>query len=55
VKITYFNKREVEKQVRAVVLGPLNHPSLIDEGKETRVLVTARERRGRAKILFNTC
>jgi len=37
VKITYFNKREREKRVRGVI----NHPSLMDEGKDTKVLVTA--------------
>jgi len=51
VKITYFNKRERKKRVRGVILGQkltLNHPSLVDEGEETRVLVTAltRERNG---------
>jgi hypothetical protein len=44
VKITYFNKREIEKRVRGVILGQkltLNHPSLVDDGEETRVFVTA--------------
>jgi len=48
VKITYFNKREIEKRVRGVILGQkltLNHPSLVvDEGEETRVFVTAHKR-----------
>jgi len=47
VKIIYFNKREIEKWIRGVILGKkltLNHPSLIDEGEETRVLVTAHKR-----------
>jgi len=38
VKITYFNKREREKQVRWVILGQkltLNHPFLMDEKNET--------------------
>jgi len=49
VKITYFNNREKEKQVRGVILGQkltLNHPSLVDKGEETRVLVTAHKREG---------
>jgi len=44
VKITYFNKREIEKRVRGVILGQkltLNHPSLMHEEEETKVLVTA--------------
>jgi len=55
VKITYFNKTEIEKRVRVrgVILGQkltLNHPSLVDEGEKTRVLVTAHKReRGREK------
>jgi len=47
VKITYFNKRERQKRVRAVILGQkltLNHPSLMDEKEETRILVTAYKR-----------
>lgn len=47
VKITCFNKREREKRVRGVILGQkltLNHSSLVDEGEETRVLVTAHKR-----------
>jgi len=34
VKITYFNKREIEKRVRKVILGQkltLNHPSFMNE------------------------
>jgi len=49
VKITYFNKREIEKRVRGVIFGQkltLNHPSLVHEGEETRVLVTAHKREG---------
>jgi len=37
VKITYFNKREIEKRVRGVILGQkltINHPSLVDEEKK---------------------
>jgi len=53
VKITYLNKREIEKQVRGVMLGQkltLNHPSLVDEREKTRVLVTAHKReRGKEK------
>jgi len=44
VKITYFNKIEIEKRVRVVILGrklTLNHPSLVDEGEETSVLRAA--------------
>jgi len=44
VKISYFNKREIEKRVRGVILLQkltLNHLSLVDEEEETRVLVTA--------------
>jgi len=40
VKITYFNKREIEKRVGGVILSQkltLNHPSLMDEGKEIKV------------------
>jgi len=47
VKITYFNKREREKRFRGVILGQkmtLNHLSLMEEGKETRVSVTAHTR-----------
>jgi len=54
VKITYFNKKEIEKRVREVILGQkltLNHPSLVDEGEEIRVLVMAHKReRGRERI-----
>jgi len=49
VKITYFNKREIEKRVRGVILDQkltLNHPSLLDEGEETRVLMTTHKREG---------
>jgi len=55
VKITYFNKRKIEKRVRVkgVILGQkltLNHPSLVDEGEKTRVLVMAHKtERGREK------
>jgi len=57
VKITYFNKRKREKRVRGVILGQkvtLNHPSLMNEGEETRVLVTThkRERETREKNEF---
>jgi len=44
VEITYLNKREREKRVRGVILDKkmtLNHPSLMNEEEETRVLVTA--------------
>ena len=56
MKITYFNKREIEKRVRGVILGQkltLNHPSLMDEGEETKVFVTAhkRERKRREPTL----
>jgi len=37
VKITYFNKREREKQDTAVILGQkltLNHPSLLKKKKK---------------------
>jgi hypothetical protein len=47
VKITYFNKMEREKRVRGMILSQkltINHPSLVDEGEETRILVTANER-----------
>ena len=47
MKITYFNKRKREKRVRGVILGEkltLNHPSLVDEGEETKVLVMAHKR-----------
>jgi len=54
VKIAYFNKREIEKRVRGVILGQkltLNHPSLVDEGEETRVLVTAHNKeKGKSPI-----
>jgi len=57
VKITYFNKREIEKRVRGVILGQkliINHPSLVDEGEETRVLVTAHKKEeGREKSMRN--
>jgi len=49
VKITYFNKREIKKRVRGVILGQnltLNHPCLVDEGEETRVLMTAHKGEG---------
>jgi len=42
-----FHKREIEKRVRGVILGQkltLNHPSLVDEGEKTRVLMTAHKR-----------
>ena len=44
VKITYFNKREREKQVRGVILGQKIDPKSPLFGgwrKKTRVLVTA--------------
>jgi len=47
VKITYFNKKKREKRVRGVILGQkmtLNHPSLMDEGEKTRVLMTAHKK-----------
>jgi hypothetical protein len=47
VKNTYFNKREEEKRVRRVILCQkltINYPSLVDEGEETRVLVTTHKR-----------
>jgi len=53
VKITYFNQREREKQVREVILGQkltLNQPSLMDEGEETRCCEGSHER-GREKNL----
>jgi len=46
-KITYFSKRERKKGVTGLILGKkltLNHPSLMDEGEETTVLVTAHKR-----------
>ena len=49
MKITYFNKKEIEKRVRGVILGQkltLNHPSLVDEGEETKVLATTHKRKG---------
>ena len=55
MKITYFNKREIEKRVRGVILGQkltLNHPSLVDEGEETRVFVTAHKRERKKKDLL---
>jgi hypothetical protein len=44
VKITYFNKRKLEKRVIGMTLGQkltINHPSLVDEEEETRILMTA--------------
>jgi len=49
VKIAYFNKSEREKRVRGGDFRSkfdLNHPSLIDEGKEIKVLMTAHRREG---------
>jgi len=54
MKITYSNKKKIEKRVRGVILGQkmtINHPSLVDEGEETRVLVTAHKRE-REKSVF---
>ena len=48
MKITYFNKREIEKRVRGVILGQkltLNHPSLVDEGEEIRVSADGLQKR----------
>jgi len=62
VKITYFNKMEIEKQVRGVILGlklTIKHPSLVDEWEETRILVTAQKEKGEENkfwgkyVLFN--
>jgi hypothetical protein len=56
VKITYFNKREIEKRVRGVILGQkltLNHPFLVDEGEETRVFVTAHKREEKEREVRN--
>jgi len=42
VKITYLNRMGGEKRFRGVIWGQkltLNHPSLVDEGKEIRVSV----------------
>jgi len=47
VKITYLNKSEGEKRFIGMIWGnklTLNHPSLVDEGEESRVLVTAHKR-----------
>jgi len=52
VKITYFNKREREKQVRMMILGQkltLNNLSLVDKRKLTEVLVTAHKRERQKK------
>jgi len=53
VKIIYFNKREIKKRVRGVILSQkltLNHPSLVDEGEKTRILMTDDKReRGRER------
>ena len=58
MKITYFNKREREKQVTGVILSQrltITHPSLVDGEEETRVLVTAHKREGEEfKLLFYT-
>jgi len=54
VKITYFNKMEREKWVRGVILGQkliLNHPSLVDEGKETSVLAMADKREREKRVI----
>jgi len=43
VKITYCNKREIEKRVKGVILGQiltLKSPSLVDEGEDTKILMT---------------
>ena len=53
MKITYFDKRERGKRVRGVILGQkltLNHPSLVDEGEETRVLAMADKREREKKF-----
>jgi len=53
VKITYLNKREGEKQFRGVIWGQkltLNHPSLVDEGEEIRVLTDSQKREGERVI-----
>jgi len=60
VKITYFSKRERKKGVTGLILGKkltLNHPSLMDEGEETTVLVTAhkREEGERERESLSTC
>ena len=47
-------KGKEKKRVRGMILGQkltLNHPSLVDEGEETRVLVTAHKRE-REKYFF---
>ena len=53
MKITYLNKREGEKQFRGVIWGQkltLNHPSLVDEGEEIRVLTDSQKREGERVI-----
>ena len=43
----FQKKRKREKRVRGVILGQkltLNHPSLMDEGEETRTFVTTHKR-----------
>jgi len=42
MKITYLNKREWEKRFRGMIWSQkltLNHPSMVDEGETTKVLV----------------
>jgi len=56
VKITYFNKRKIEKRVRGVILGQkftLNHPSLMDKREEIRIFLTAHKREKKEKILLS--
>jgi len=46
-KITYFNKKEREKQVRWMIFSQkliLNHSPLVDEREETMILVTVHKR-----------
>jgi len=47
VKITYFNKKEIGKRVRGVILSKkltLNHPSLVNKGEKTMILMMTRKR-----------
>jgi len=53
VKITYLNRREGEKRLRAVIWGQkltINHPSLVNEGEKIRISTDGSQKREGEKV-----
>jgi len=56
VKIIYFNKKEREKRVTWVILDKkfdLKSLHLMDEGEETKILVTVHKKKGEKYMKFS--